>query len=229
MPARIGEQAVVVGAGMGGLTAARALVDFFEHVIVLENDTLPKEATHRPGTPQSKHIHALLAGGQQALSRLFSGFVENLSQAGAVRLRMGYDDRIERPGYDPFPQRDLGISFYGVTRPLLEFTVRKRLLPPTPGVRSKIRTLQDTRDYWSAGKSYYEPEKVRVPALIVVGEWDHDNPPFMAQELFLKLINTPYKQMVQIGEATHMMMLEKNRMQVFRAVQAFLDDPGPRP
>jgi esterase/lipase len=48
----------------------------------------------------------------------------------------------------------------------------------------------------------------------------------MAQDLFLKLINTPYKQMVQIGEATHMMMLEKNRMQVFRAVQAFLDDPA---
>ena len=127
MPARIGKQAVVVGAGMAGLTAARALADFFERVVVLENDALPNEAIHRPGTPQSKHIHVLLAGGQQALSRLFPGFVESLSQAGAVRFRMGYDDRIERPGYDPFPQRDLGISLYGMTRPLLEFTVRKRL------------------------------------------------------------------------------------------------------
>ena len=44
-----------------------------------------------------------------------------------MRLRMGYDDRIERPGYDPFPQRDLGILIYGMTRPLLEFTTRKRL------------------------------------------------------------------------------------------------------
>ncbi len=127
MPARIGKQAVVVGAGMAGLMAARSLADFFERVVVLENDALPKEATHRPGTPQSRHIHALLAGGLQALSRLFPGFVESLSQAGAVRLRMGYDDRIELPGYDPFPQRDLGIPIYGMTRPLLEFTVRKRL------------------------------------------------------------------------------------------------------
>ena len=127
MPARIGKQAVVVGSGMAGLTAARALAESFERVIVLENDALPSEAIHRPGTPQSQHIHALLAGGQQALSRLFPGFVESLSQAGAVRLRMGYDDRIERPGYDPFPQRDLGISMFGMTRPLLEFTVRKRL------------------------------------------------------------------------------------------------------
>jgi flavin-dependent dehydrogenase len=40
MPARIGKQAVVVGAGMAGLTAARSLADFFERVIVLENDAL---------------------------------------------------------------------------------------------------------------------------------------------------------------------------------------------
>jgi 2-polyprenyl-6-methoxyphenol hydroxylase-like FAD-dependent oxidoreductase len=123
----IGKQAVVVGAGIAGLTAARSLADFFEHVVVLENDALPTEATHRPGVPQSRHIHALLAGGLQALSCLFPDFAESLSQAGAVRLRMGYDDRIEHPGYDPFPQRDLGIPIYGMTRSLLEFTLRKRL------------------------------------------------------------------------------------------------------
>jgi glycine/D-amino acid oxidase-like deaminating enzyme len=31
----IGKQAVVVGAGMAGLAAARALADYFEHVVVL--------------------------------------------------------------------------------------------------------------------------------------------------------------------------------------------------
>ena len=36
---------------MAGLTAARALTEFFERVIVLENATLPKEATFSPGTP----------------------------------------------------------------------------------------------------------------------------------------------------------------------------------
>lgn len=123
----IGKQAVVVGAGMGGLMAARSLADFFEHVIVLEYDALPKGATHRPGTPQSKHLHVLLAGGLQALSRLFPDFEKSLSQAGAVPLRVGYDYLIERPGYDPFPQRDFGIVTYSMTRPLLEFTVRKRL------------------------------------------------------------------------------------------------------
>ena len=68
---------------MSGLTVSRSLADFFERIVVLENDALPKEATDRRVTPQSKRIHALLAGGQQALNRLFPGFVESLSQAGA--------------------------------------------------------------------------------------------------------------------------------------------------
>ena len=48
----IGRQAVVIGAGMGGLSAARALADYFEHVAVLERDTLPVDASHRTGTPR---------------------------------------------------------------------------------------------------------------------------------------------------------------------------------
>ena len=41
----IGRRAVVVGAGMGGLPAARALADYFEHVVVLERDALPLDAS----------------------------------------------------------------------------------------------------------------------------------------------------------------------------------------
>src|SRR5712692_3463589 len=56
MSTPIGKQAVVVGAGMGGLTAAAALADHFEHVIVLERDALPREVAHRAGTPQARHV-----------------------------------------------------------------------------------------------------------------------------------------------------------------------------
>jgi esterase/lipase len=42
-------------------------------------------------------------------------------------------------------------------------------------------------------------------------------------------VNAPYKQLVHFGEATHTVMMEKNRMQLFRAVQAFLQEPPPRP
>ena len=58
-PTLVGKQAVVIGAGMGGLAAAGALADFFDQVVVLERDTLPSEPAHRAGTPQARHVHAL--------------------------------------------------------------------------------------------------------------------------------------------------------------------------
>ena len=123
----IGKQAVVVGAGMAGLAAARALADYFEHVVVLERDTLPLDASHRSGTPQSRHVHGLLGGGQGALGDLFPGFEHDLAAAGAVPLRVGLDVRIETPGYDPFPRRDLGWIAYSMSRPLIESIVRERV------------------------------------------------------------------------------------------------------
>jgi 2-polyprenyl-6-methoxyphenol hydroxylase-like FAD-dependent oxidoreductase len=123
----IGKQAVVIGAGMGGLTAAGALADHFDNVAVLERDTLPSEPTYRAGTPQARHAHGLLLSGQRALSDLFPGFEQDLAQAGAVPLRVGLDVRVERPGYDPFPQRDLGWFGYAASRPAIERAVRRRV------------------------------------------------------------------------------------------------------
>ena len=77
---RIGKQAVVIGAGIGGLTAAGALADCFDQVVVLERDTLPSEPTHRAGTPQARHVHGLLLSGQRALSELFPGFEQRISR-----------------------------------------------------------------------------------------------------------------------------------------------------
>ena len=123
----IGRQAIVVGAGMAGLPAARALADFFEQVIVLERDTLPPDVAHRTGTPQSRHVHALLGGGQRALGDLFPGFEQDLAAAGAVPLRVGLEVRVETPGFDPFPQRDLGWIAYSMSRPLIERVLRRRV------------------------------------------------------------------------------------------------------
>jgi 2-polyprenyl-6-methoxyphenol hydroxylase-like FAD-dependent oxidoreductase len=127
MPSLIGKQAVVVGAGIGGLTAARAVADYFERVVVLERDALPERAHPRAGVPQAKHVHALLAGGQRALYDLFPGFEHDLAQTGAVPLRAGLDVRAEQPGYDPFPQRDLGWDSYAQSRAQLELSVRQRV------------------------------------------------------------------------------------------------------
>jgi 2-polyprenyl-6-methoxyphenol hydroxylase-like FAD-dependent oxidoreductase len=121
----MGEQAVIIGAGMGGLTAARALSGFFSRVVVVERDELPTHASQRPGIPQGRHLHTLLGGGQRALDELFPGFEHYLAAAGAVPYRVGLDIRVERPGFHPFPQRDLGWHGYAMSRPLIESVVRR--------------------------------------------------------------------------------------------------------
>jgi len=93
-----------------------------------------------------------------------------------------------------------------------------------PVLRAPNGVLKDLVDYWAAGKATWEPEKIRVPTLLILAEWDQDTPLYMAQEVFAKLINTPYKRHVVIGEGTHVVALEKNRMHLVTQVQAFLDE-----
>ncbi len=123
----LGRRAVVIGAGMAGLAAARVLADHFEQVVVLERDSLSRSAAPRVGTPQAKHTHGLLGGGLRALGELFPGFERDLAEAGAVPLRAGIELRHERPGFDHFAARDLGFVIYTMSRPLIERVVRRRL------------------------------------------------------------------------------------------------------
>ncbi|MGA8871330.1 MAG: alpha/beta fold hydrolase [Candidatus Acidiferrales bacterium] len=93
-----------------------------------------------------------------------------------------------------------------------------------PVLRAPAGVIADAEKYWSAGKPTYDPAKITVPVLLIQAEWDHDLPPYMARALFPLLINAPEKRYVMIGEGTHTVMMEKNRMQLFREVQAFLDE-----
>lgn len=96
-----------------------------------------------------------------------------------------------------------------------------------PVVRAPNGVLKDIVEYWGAGKATWEPEKIRVPTLLILAEWDQDTPLYMAQEVFAKLTNAPHKRHVVIGEGTHAAALEKNRMHLIEQVQRFLDEPVP--
>jgi protoporphyrinogen oxidase len=87
MDGLLGRHAVVVGAGIGGLSMAGALAKYFEQVEVLERDRLSASAASRSGTPQDRHPHGLLAGGLKALGEIFPGFASDLARAGAVSVR----------------------------------------------------------------------------------------------------------------------------------------------
>jgi pimeloyl-ACP methyl ester carboxylesterase len=95
----------------------------------------------------------------------------------------------------------------------------------TPQVlRAPNGVVQDGREFWSVGKPLYDPAAIRVPTFLAHAEWDADLPNYMLYEYFAKLTNAPYKRYVQIGEGTHSVIMEKNRMQLFQAVQQFLDE-----
>ena len=94
-----------------------------------------------------------------------------------------------------------------------------------PVVRAPNGVFADFGKYWFAGKPQYDPGEIRVPTLIIHAEWDADLPSDQAQGYFAKLTNTPYKRFVEIGEGTHSIMLEKNRMQFFREIMNFLNEP----
>ncbi len=93
-----------------------------------------------------------------------------------------------------------------------------------PVIRAPNGVLKDVVDYWGAGKATWEPEKIRVPTLLILAEWDQDTPLYMAQDVFAKLVNAPYKRHVVIGEGTHTVAVEKNRMHLINQIQSFLDE-----
>jgi pimeloyl-ACP methyl ester carboxylesterase len=93
-----------------------------------------------------------------------------------------------------------------------------------PVLRAPNGALQDSREYWQAGRPFWDPTKVTAPTLLVVGEWDRDAPPAMATTLFPLLTASPGKRCVLLGEGTLSMMLERNRGALFTAVQVFLEE-----
>ena len=60
--------------------------------------------------------------------------------------------------------------------------------------------------------------------LLVHAEWDLDVPLPVAQDYFTRLTGALYRRWVEIGEGTHMVLMEKNRLQAFRAIGDFLDE-----
>ena len=78
------EHAVVIGASMAGLLAARALADTYERVTIVERDELPAGAEQRRAIPQGRHVHALLPRGQAGARGAAARHHGELVDAGAV-------------------------------------------------------------------------------------------------------------------------------------------------
>lgn len=120
------DHAVVVGASMAGLLAARVLGDHFSRVTIVERDQLPDAPGFRSGVPQSRHLHVLLGRGRAVLEQRFPGLIAELLAAGAHSFSwpgdvlwlspVGWGQRF-RPG----------LQMLSCSRELLEWHVRRRV------------------------------------------------------------------------------------------------------
>ncbi len=127
------EHAIVLGASMGGLLAARVLAEHYRTVTVVERDLLPTEPVNRRGVPQGRQIHALAARGSQIIDELFPGLLGDLVTGGTpswddgdyakLHIAVG-GHQIVRSGRSPKPQ---AMAIHFPSRPFLEWHVRQRV------------------------------------------------------------------------------------------------------
>lgn len=121
------KQAIVIGASMGGLLAARALADHFRQVTILERDAFPAPGEQRKGVPQGRHAHAVLAQGLQIMEGYFPGLIDRLVSLGADYgdvsnlARWFHEGAFHKPTIS-------GVNAINISRPRLEAEVRERVL-----------------------------------------------------------------------------------------------------
>ncbi|MDG4664277.1 FAD-dependent oxidoreductase [Mycobacterium sp. 236(2023)] len=80
------KHAIVIGASLGGLCAARVLANFHHRVTVYDRDLLPETPGHRAAVPQSRHVHLLMARGAMEFEKLFPGLLDDMVAAGVPVL-----------------------------------------------------------------------------------------------------------------------------------------------
>ena len=83
--------ALVIGGSLAGMCAARVLSDFVDKVTVIERDAYPSAPEFRPGVPQARHVHNLLARGLREFESFFPGFEGRMRERGAVSVESGWD------------------------------------------------------------------------------------------------------------------------------------------
>jgi 2-polyprenyl-6-methoxyphenol hydroxylase-like FAD-dependent oxidoreductase len=129
----LGSTAVVLGASISGLLAARVLADFYSTVTIVERDALPERPTTRRGVPQGILPHIPATRGIQIMSELFPDFLDELVGSGAQvwddgdlsRFCVSFNGhRFVGSGTIPDPE---SIAMYFVHRPFLEWSLRRRV------------------------------------------------------------------------------------------------------
>ena len=168
--------AVVIGASIGGLCAARVLAEFFDRVTVFERDELPAGPGNRTAVPQGRHVHLLMARGAMEFDGLFPGLLDGMVAAGVPILEnrpdciyFGAAGHVLGTGHT---LRD-EFTAYVPSRPQLEWQIRRRVLE-IPNVDVQHR---------SVAQPSFDVDAQRVTGVLL--DSDADEPDFVAADLVI--------------------------------------------
>lgn len=170
------DHAVVIGASIAGLSAARVLSDFYGRVTVFERDDLPSEPANRATVPQDRHLHMLMARGANEFESLFPGLLDDMVAAGVAKLEnrpdciyLGAAGHVLGTGHT---LRD-EFTAYVPSRPHLEWQLRRRVLD-LDNVEIVRRSVAEPR---------YEPAAQRVTGVLLDPAAPDTEPDFVAADL----------------------------------------------
>jgi len=166
--------AVVIGASIGGLCAARVLSEFFDRVTVFERDELPSTPGNRAAVPQGRHVHLLMARGALEFDELFPGLLDSMVAAGVPILEnrpdcihFGAAGHVLGTGHTLQDQ----FTAYVPSRPQLEWQIRRRVYD-IPNVEIQHRSVAQPR---------FDFDAQRVTGVLL--DSDADEPDFVPSDL----------------------------------------------
>jgi 2-polyprenyl-6-methoxyphenol hydroxylase-like FAD-dependent oxidoreductase len=166
----MGNHALVIGASVAGMCAARVLSDHYDKVTVFERDDLPAGPANRSAVPQGRHVHLLMARGASEFEGLFPGLLDDMVAAGVPKLANRPDCiHFGAAGHVLGTNTTLKREFtaYVPSRPHLEWQLRRRALA-IPNVEL-VRT--------SVAAPVFEPAQERVTGVLLDANDDSSEVP----------------------------------------------------
>jgi flavin-dependent dehydrogenase len=153
------KKAIVIGAGIAGLIAARVLSEYAETVTLIERDNIDDDFMVRKGVPQSMQPHVLLAKGYNLLQDFFPDMISRMLANGATSIDWGKEFKVYlKNGWGANTVYPTEMISLVASRSLLERSIRNEIC--------KIDNIYFLSSR-QVKKLIYDPSKLRVSGVKV--------------------------------------------------------------
>lgn len=186
----------------------------------LHSDKLNKIVLYAPAYAFPLHTNL---GPGSALQDRRRPYEFNFAKFGAYRLGSAAADDQRWDGEIPLEDK----SQYRDREAQVAFNNAALATDPTsntrnpPALRAPNGVLEDTF-YQETGRRIWNAANIYVPTLVIAGQYDTWSYPEDREGLMRDLVHAPIKKAVLIPDATHFVIFEKHRFDLFNAVLDFL-------